>query len=225
MYGTEVAFLFFGTVSAGFISKRYGRRFGLSLCALTTIVGSGIQMISHYVALVVGRCIMGLGIGYAAAYSIAYWSEITPAHLRGMVVIFYQLSINLANFIGSCIDQGTYKYVSAWAYRAPLLTMMGPPLLLLVLVWMIPESPRWLVTQDRNIDALNSLRKLRGSTYTLEEVEKEINDVIAFNTLEKELDESTSFIECFRGIDLRRTFIASIMMVGQQFMGVAFLAG
>ncbi|KAL6247002.1 hypothetical protein RBB50_006309 [Rhinocladiella similis] len=225
MYGVEVAFIAIGSVGAGFISMYKGRKFGLYLCAIATIVGAGLQMISHYVALVVGRAVMGLSVGFAAAFSIAYWSEIAPAHLRGRIVIFYQFFLNMANFIGSCIDQGTHNMLSRWAYRAPLLTMMGPAFLMLGLVWIIPESPRYLVTQDQSEKAKTNLRKIRGPSYTDAEVEEEIEETIKFTALEKELDASTSYLDCFRGTDRRRTLIAVMMMVGQQFMGVAFLAG
>jgi SP family sugar:H+ symporter-like MFS transporter len=225
MYGVEVAFIAVGSVVAGIISIYQGRKTGLYMCAVTTILGAGFQMISHYVALVVGRAIMGLAIGFAASFSIAYWSEIAPAHLRGRIVIFYQFFLNVANFIGSCIDQGTHQMLNPWAYRAPLLTMMGPAFLMIGLVWIIPESPRYLVSRDQNEKARTNLRKIRGPSYTDAEVEEEIAETIKFTALEKELDGSISYLDCFRGTDCRRTLIAAMMMVGQQFMGVAFLAG
>jgi MFS transporter, SP family, sugar:H+ symporter len=115
--------------------------------------------------------------------------------------------------------------MNGWAYRAPLLTMMGPPLLMIALVWLVPESPRYLVTRDRNEKARTNLRKIRGESYTDAEIDAEIEATIKFTALERQIDASASYLDCFKGNDRRRTLIAIMMMVGQQFMGVAFLAG
>lgn len=225
VYGVEVAFIFLASASAGYLSNFSGRKVGLYLCAVCSIVGACLQMIPHLAALVVGRAVMGASIGYAAVYCIAYWSEIATPAMRGKVVIFYQFSLNIANFIGSCIDQGTHKLTTPWAYRGPLLTMLLPPLLLIALVWMIPESPRWLVAHGRNEQAHINLTQIRGPTYSQEEVKAEIDETIKFTCLEEELHSSATYLDCFRGTDLRRTLLTILVMVGQQCMGVAFLAG
>ncbi|KAM0269835.1 hypothetical protein ACHAQH_009637 [Verticillium albo-atrum] len=225
MYGLEVGLVFIGSILSGFFAMRWGRKAGLYCSAAAALLSVGIQMISHYPAMVVGRAIMGCGIGFAASFSIAYWSEIAPAHLRGQIMILYQLSINISNFLGSCVDQGTHNLTTAWAYRAPLLAMTLPSLIMFGTVWIVPESPRWLVTQNQHERAGANLKKIRGSKYTAEEVNEEIQEAIRFTALEREFGASTSFVECFKGTDLRRTLIATMALVGQQFMGVAFLAG
>jgi SP family sugar:H+ symporter-like MFS transporter len=121
MYGLEVSFITCGSLLAGLIATRYGRKSGLYFCAIASIAGLLTQMASNYTALVVGRSIMGVGIGLAAAFSIPYWSEIAPPRLRGVIVLLYQFSINISNFIGSCVDQGTHELMTTWAYRIPLL--------------------------------------------------------------------------------------------------------
>lgn len=225
MYGLEVVFIVIGSTAAGWLSNFHGRKVGHYLCAIATIIGAALQMPPHYAVMVVGRCIMGLAVGFAATFSISFWSEIAPAQMRGVIVIFYQFFLNIANFIGSCIDQGTHGILNGWAYRAPLLTMMAPALLMIGLVWLVPESPRYLVTRDRNEKARANLRKIRGESYTNAEIDAEIEATIKFTALERQIDASTSYLDCFRGTDRRRTLIAIMMMVGQQFMGVAFLAG
>jgi MFS family permease len=225
MYGVEVGLVFIGSLASGFFAMRWGRKAGLYCCAAAGLLSASVQMISHYPGMVVGRAIMGVGIGFAASFAIAFWSEIAPARLRGRIVILYQFSVNISNFLGSCVDQGTHNLTTAWAYRAPLLTMMIPCLLIFGTIWMVPESPRWLVTRGQNAKARANLAKIRGSTYTPQEVDEEIQEAIKFTALEKELGASTSFAECFKGTDLRRTLVAMMAIVGQQFMGVAFLAG
>jgi MFS family permease len=142
MYGIELGFALIGCYAAGSIGARFGRKIGLALTAIVCILGPAIQMISHVPALLVGRAFLGLGAGSAAVLAIAYWSEVATPALRGRVVMFYQLFINLASFVGACINQGTYKKRTSLAYRIPLIVGVIVPVFLLILIWLVPESPR-----------------------------------------------------------------------------------
>lgn len=241
MYGLELGFAFLASLASGAIGSRWGRKTGLILCAIAGLIGSAIQMIAAWPAQIIGRLFMGMSIGFAGNFTITYWSETAPGHLRGVIVILYQLFINLPNFIGACINQGTYALPNRWAYRGPLLTTMLMPILLLCFIKVVPESPSkylplvslcrallinigWLVTRDRIADAKVSIRKLRGPEASQEELDREINEVVAFTQLETQLEGSTSYLECFKGADLRRTMIASLMTIGQQLMGIAFIS-
>jgi hypothetical protein len=83
----------------------------------------------------------------------------------------------------------------------------------------------WLVTRNLFDEARVSIRKIRGQHVPQEELDREINEVIAFNEVEKLLEVSTSYRECLTGTDLRRTLIATLAVSGQQLMGIGFLAG
>lgn len=145
MYGLELGFALLASVASGAIGSRWGRKTGLILCAITGLIGSAIQMIASWPAQIVGRLFMGMSIGFAGNFTITYWSETAPGHLRGVIVIFYQLFINVPNFIGACVNQGTHALPNRWSYRGPLLTTMIMPILLLIFVKVVPESPRQLM--------------------------------------------------------------------------------
>lgn len=98
-------------------------------------------MIPHYAALLVGKAFAGMSLGSAGVFAISYWSEVAPVELRGMIVTLYQININIPNLLGACIDEGTYRLDTRWAYWGPLLVQMFPPLVLVLTVWLIPESP------------------------------------------------------------------------------------
>ena len=142
MYGIEVTFAILASLASGYIGSRWGRKVGLIVCALSGISGSALQMIAVWAAQLVGRAIMGASIGFAGNFAITFWSEAAPVSMRGLIVIFYNLFINVPSFIGSCVDEGTYRLNNRWSYRTPLLVTMAAPLLLLVLIWFVPESPR-----------------------------------------------------------------------------------
>jgi len=78
---------------------------------------------------------------------------------------------------------------------------------------------------DKTEEAKANLKKLRGPTYTEDEIVEEIDQCVKFTELESSLESSSSYVECFKGTDRRRTMIAMLMMMGQQCQGTAFLAG
>lgn len=84
--------------------------------------------------------------------------------------------------------------------------------------------PGWLVTRDRVAEARASIQKLRGKYTAKAVLDQEIDECVAFTELEKKLDGSTSYMECFKGVDARRTFISILLEAGQQLMGIAFIA-
>lgn len=81
------------------------------------------------------------------------------------------------------------------------------------------------MTRGRHAEAKVNIRKIRGHTHSQEELDDEINSIIAFTAIEAELEASTSYKECFTGHALRRTIITAVLAGGQQIMGVGFLSG
>ena len=130
---------------SGPLGNRFGRRWGLAAAAATSAIGPAVQAgATRWFEMVLGRCISGLGIGFAINFAVAYWSEATPAVLRGTVVVLYQGVTNVSQFIAQCVNQGTYRYNNRWSYRIPLLMeLVAPTLLLAFLSWM-PDTPRMI---------------------------------------------------------------------------------
>ena len=74
-----------------------------------SLIGPSVQAsATKWFEVVLGRCISGMGIGFALNFAIAYWTETTPASLRGSVVVLYQGITNVAQFVAQCVNQGTH---------------------------------------------------------------------------------------------------------------------
>lgn len=69
------------------------------------------------------------------------------------------------------------------------------------------------------------MRKLRGPTYSEEELETEVREIVAFVEIERELEGATSYLDCFKGTDLRRTYLTVVSTICQEWSGISFITG
>ncbi|KAF4215765.1 hypothetical protein CNMCM5878_007754 [Aspergillus fumigatiaffinis] len=203
-----------GSLIAGPLGARFGSRYGLMLCALTSILGSTLQASSATLSMLIcGRIFVGMGIGMATNFILVYQAEVAPGPLRGVLLGTFSLTYTFGGFVGTCINQGTHGLASSWSYRIPLLTQLVCPAIFLAGAWALPDSPRFLVSRGRVEDAKLAYRRLHGRTVEAHDLrEREIGEIIKFVEFEKATQRSTSYLDCFRGVDRRRTLIAMGLM-------------
>ncbi len=167
-----------GAMSAGVIGQRIGGREALRIMAmLYTISAIGCALAWNWPALMAFRFIGGLGIGGSSVLGPVYIAELAPARWRGRMVGLFQINIvvgillaYLSNYIISTLNLGMLQW------RWELGVAAFPSLLFLVMLYGIPRSSRWLVTQNKTDEALNVL-KMMGSPDSEAEL-REIMDSI-----------------------------------------------
>lgn len=179
-----------GVAMAGVLSDKYGRKKVLILSALFFGVSAiGCTFAIGFNDLVLYRFIGGLGIGVASMVSPLYISELSPAHKRGRLVALYQFAITigiLCSYFSNAYllkvshsesfaqSTGTvYQIMVSEVWRIMLGTSAIPAILFLLLLQIVPESPRWLTIQNRETEALTILHKIVDT----EEAQKEMNDI------------------------------------------------
>jgi SP family arabinose:H+ symporter-like MFS transporter len=175
----------FGAMLAGYFSDRFGRKKVLIVTAILFMISSiGAMMPRDLTEFLVARFIGGLGIGAASMLSPLYISEIAPSKSRGTLVSLYQLAIvigiNLIYFVNLMIaswGDEIWNVETGWRY------MLGsgviPAFLFLVLLFTVPESPRWLVKRNRDKEAADTLDKVNGpeeGANVLREIKNSLND-------------------------------------------------
>jgi MFS transporter, SP family, arabinose:H+ symporter len=160
-----------GALAAGAIADKYGRKFCLMICAiLFAVSGIGAGLSGHLYLFVLFRFLGGLGVGAAAMVSPMYIAEISPPHLRGRLVAFYQLAIVsgilLAYFSDYLLNnQGPDSWRWMFGFQG------APAFLFFLMLIFVSETPRWLIRKGKIEQAALVLEQTLGSASVNEEIE------------------------------------------------------
>lgn len=173
-----------GAGIAGVLSDWLGRKKVLIFSAVLFLISAaGTALPKDITIFIIYRIIGGLGVGAASMSSPMYIAEISPARIRGRMVSVNQFAIvtgflvvYFVNYFIALQGDQMWNQESGWRW------MFGsealPALLLLVLLFYVPESPRWLPKQDRSDEALEILTRVNGAVYAKTEL-LEIKDALA----------------------------------------------
>lgn len=167
-----------GVSFAGELSDRLGRKKTLLISGLLFSVSAfGCAISASHSELILYRLIGGLGIGVASMLSPLYISEVSPAKIRGRLVAMYQLAIAvgilsayfsnawlLKNSITAYLQNALMQKIFVEeVWRAMFGLGIVPALLFFIIMFFIPESPRWLAAKGKSQKALIILAKINGS--------------------------------------------------------------
>ncbi|MFI6950905.1 sugar porter family MFS transporter [Streptomyces sp. NPDC050422] len=137
-----------GAMGAGRMADRLGRRKTLAIEGLVFIGGTAILVFAPgYVTLLIGRIVLGLAVGAASATVPIYLSEVSPTELRGRFLTLNQLMITIGILISYLVS---LAFSSSGQWRAMFAVGAIPALLMIAgTVWLLPESPQWLILKGR----------------------------------------------------------------------------
>ena len=152
-----------GVLIAGMLSDFLGRKKTMLISAvLFSISAIGCALSADFTQLVIYRMIGGFGIGIVSIVSPVYISEVSPAEVRGTMVSLYQLFITIGFLLAYLANYLILKGTTMDDYWRPMLGAEAiPDLLFLVLIFFIPESPRWLAVRGERKDNSEAWKALR----------------------------------------------------------------
>jgi MFS transporter, SP family, galactose:H+ symporter len=157
-------------LGGGRLSDRLGRRVTLMLTSAIFIFGALIcAFASSFQILLVGRTIVGLGIGLASTTVPVYISEVSPPQARGWQVSLFQLAITLGILVAYLVD---YAFAGSGGWRWMLGLAAVPGLILGLGMLYLPESPRWLAKHGQAEKAQKILSRIRGTTNVASEFQE-----------------------------------------------------
>jgi MFS transporter, SP family, galactose:H+ symporter len=200
-----------GSLIGGALADRIGRRGALLWAAILFALGAAIEGLAPNVTiLVVGRFVVGFGVGAAAVAAPLYGSELAPTELRGRYVSAYQLAITVGIFLAYLVNGMLAEY-DAWRWMLGLSGAVGVLLFLAVLPAV--ESPRWLMKMKRRDEARSALLSLRPG------VDPEVRLNSYAESLQAETSEAT-WAEVFHARWRRPLLLALGLAVFQQITGI-----
>jgi sugar porter (SP) family MFS transporter len=164
-----------GALSCSWTGTRLGRRWVIFIGALCTLVGEAIECSAFGLAqLIVGRVIIGLGVGQLSATVPVWQSECSSAKNRGKHVVLDGMFISFGYTLESWIDFGFFTLkTGSVTWRPPIAIALLFSIIVLCSVWFFPESPRWLLAQNRGQEARENLAALKGLPIDSPEIEAE----------------------------------------------------
>ncbi|KAJ5493954.1 hypothetical protein N7463_010041 [Penicillium fimorum] len=214
-----------GLFANGIISERFGYRKTMmgSLIATTAFIFI-LFFAPNVQTLLAGEILLGIPLGVYQTLSVTYASEVCPVALRAYLTTYVNLCWVMGQLIASGILKGLASQEGQWAYRIPFAIQWIWPVPIFIGVVLAPESPWWLVRKGRSEDAVKALKRLTSKGNPDFNAEETVAMMIHTNEIEKQIDEGTSYLDCFRGINLRRTEISCLIWAAQNLCGAGLMA-
>ena len=172
-----------GAAVAGLLADRFGRRPILIATALVFVAGAIVSAIADSLALLlIGRLLVGVGIGGASMLTPLYLSEIAPAKKRGALVSFNQLAVTSGILASYLVG---YSFAASGAWRWMLGLGGVPGVILAASMLLLPETPRWLAGHGHIDKARAALLRLRGSGTNVDEEVRQLRADLKDDTQKK----------------------------------------
>ncbi|KAF2094095.1 MFS transporter [Rhizodiscina lignyota] len=213
-----------GAICTPPFAAKFGRKPAIWLACLISFIACAVQIGTTTLGgLYAGRIILGISNGFFITFSNVYTVEAAPPHLRGVIVSFFGLWVNIGSILGSVCDNFTKNRLNKLSYQIPLASLFAIPALLSVLMLFVPESPRWLLVQNKPEQAKIALKKLRGDSLNPEMLNEEFVEMQRGIEAEKEFSGNYEIVDMFRGTNLRRTIISVGVVVSHAATGLWFI--
>lgn len=159
-----------GTLFTGYFTDRFGRKPPLILAALIFTVSSVLMgWAPSYHLLIVWRIIAGIGVGAASMLSPLYIAEISPSAIRGRMVSINQLAVVIGILLAYTSNYMLADTPDNWRWM--FASGAVPAIIFFACVFLVPESPRWLVSKGLLDKARTILEKLNGKATAEQQLE------------------------------------------------------
>jgi SP family arabinose:H+ symporter-like MFS transporter len=193
-----------GVAFSGELSDRLGRKKPLFIAAVLFLLSAlGCAFLPDLTWIITARILGGLGIGIASNVVPLYISEIAPTHKRGRLVTYYQFAVTLGILVAYLTNAGLLNYAldaanttstGIWhtvmiseTWRGMFGIGVAPAILFLLGMFLVPESPRWLIQQGKLAEGTAILEKINGAGAAQQDAASIRQNTAATKTSYKEL--------------------------------------
>ncbi|PGH27014.1 hypothetical protein AJ80_01199 [Polytolypa hystricis UAMH7299] len=216
----EIIGLFFN----GWASERFGYRYTILSCLVWLTGFITLFFTAQNVqTLLAAEILCGIPWGVFQTLTITYASEVCPVALRSYLTTYVNFCWGLGQLIGVGVIKSMLNQPDEWAYRIPYALQWMWPVPLFIGIALAPESPWWLIRKGRIDDAKTSLLRLTSLNRETDfDADETIAMMVHTTALEEKITRGASYLDCFKGTDLRRTEIVCMVWAIQNLSGNSF---
>lgn len=208
----------------GLVSERFGYRYTIMTCLILICAWTSIFFTAQNIqSLLAAEILCGIPWGVFQTLTITYASEVCPVALRGYLTTYVNFCWGLGQLIGIGVIKSMLNRHDVWAYRIPYGLQWMWPVPLFLGILLAPESPWWLVRKGRIDDAKKALLRLTSLNRETDfDADETIAMMVHTTALEMKITSGASYLDCFKGTDLRRTEIVCMVWAIQNLSGNSF---
>ncbi|KAL8226907.1 hypothetical protein R6Q57_016739 [Mikania cordata] len=169
---------------ASCVTKSFGRKISMLIGGITFCAGALINGFAQSVwMLIVGRILLGVGIGFANQSVPLYLSEVAPYKYRGACNVLFQLSITVGILVANAVNYGFAQIKGGWGWRLSLGGAIVPAMIFIVGSLTLSDTPNSLIQRGNLQEAKERLIKIRG----IDNVDEEFNDLVEASEQSKKI--------------------------------------
>lgn len=204
----------------GIMGNKLGRRITILVSSVIFTIGTGLLAgaVDQWMFLV-GRLVVGAGVGLASMIVPLYLAECAPDSIRGTLVTMNQMMITFGILLANLMDGAFAKTPHGWRYAFGIGAV--PAVIMFLGLLMSPESPRYLIMKGKVDEARKCLNRIRSKDHN---IEGEIQDILNVVKEEEKISESVTgniFVEMIKSDHVKRALIVGCMLqFFQQFSGI-----
>lgn len=208
-----------GAYLVTFPMERFGRKKTFAVCLVLTAILTFMQFFASTIGvLTASMYLSGIVWGSYCVIATTYASEVLPLRLRGFLTGYINLCYVMGQFIQTGITRGFITRTDKWAYKIPFAIQWIWPVILLSGLYFAPESPWWLIRQNKMEQAERSLKKLSREDAKIN-TQETLAMMVKTDLLEHEIEVGTTYADCWKGTNRRRMEICILLFVIQNFSG------
>ncbi|KAF5868511.1 putative mfs sugar protein [Botrytis fragariae] len=215
---------FLGSVATSLFGENIGRKKSIGIGVVIMTIGALLQASAYSRAhIIVARVVSGVGMGFINSTVPVFQAEFSPKATRGLYVCMQLSTLNFGIFLAYWVDYGfTQSYTASFSWRVPTILQCMFLVPMLVLLAIVPESPRWLAAHEKTDESLIVLARLHSHHMTEGQIKSLHVDIVRTCEFEKSLG-TGSWSDLFKNDAIqsqRRFLIACAIQSFQQLGGI-----
>ncbi|XP_008223840.1 PREDICTED: sugar transport protein 10-like [Prunus mume] len=176
---------------ASSVTRKFGRKISIFVAGLVFLIGSVLNGVANnIVLLIIGRLLLGIGVGFANQSVPVYLAEMAPTKIRGALNMGFQMAITIGILVAGLVNFGTAKIKGGYGWRVSLALAAVPSLILTVAAIFLPDTPNSILERGHPEKAKKMLKKIRGT----DDVDEEFQDLLDATEVAKRVENQWSNI-------------------------------